>query len=294
MRKGALAGLLACLLPCLAACSPRVGPGVAFDGAGAYRDVQAQTALGPRVPGLEASRRAREYIRSELLGAGWVVGAERWVYDGVELENLVARRGQGPAVLLGAHYDSRARADLDASDATAAVPGANDGASGVAVLLELARTLDPERLRDEVWLAFFDGEDQGGLGGWPWSVGARHMAEHLAIKPQFAVVVDMVGDAHQEIYWEAQSTPWLNERIWSLAEQLGYGGRFVAQTKYSIIDDHIPFLEHGIPAIDIIDFDYPYWHTQEDTADKVSAASLEGVGQVLKRLLESPGGTDLP
>lgn len=295
MRRLALAAACLALATWATACAPGRADGAgAYDGARAYRDVQVQVGLGPRLPGSDASRRARDYFRSELQRAGWEVTTDRWLYRDVELENVVARRGEGPLVLLAAHYDSRARADRDASDPSAPVPGANDGASGAALLLELARTLDTARLRNEVWLAFFDGEDQGGLEGWPWSVGARRLAAKIDPAPQFVIVVDMVGDAHQELYWEATSTPWLRERIWSLAAELGYGAHFVAEEKHSIIDDHTPFLERGIPALDIIDFDHPFWHTREDTADKVSADSLARVGRVLKRMLESAGETGSP
>jgi Predicted aminopeptidases len=123
-------------------------------------------------------------------------------------------------VLIAAHYDTRACADRDLHAPSAPIAGANDGASGVAVLLELARTLDPQKLHNGVWLAFLDAEDQGGLQGWPWSVGARRMAETLATRPQFVIVVDMVGDGQQELYWEASSTPWLRERVWSLGDPL--------------------------------------------------------------------------
>ncbi len=284
-RLGAAAGLVPLLL--LAACSGRQGSATVFDGARAYRDVRAQCALGPRLPASEASEQARAYLASELRQAGWAVVEQRWSFEGVALTNLVAKRGRGPLVIVGAHYDSRATADRDPQDAVAPVPGANDGASGAAVLLELARSLDPgQPNKREVWLAFFDGEDQGGLGGWPWAVGSRHLAESLGVEPEFVLIVDMVGDAQQELYWEQSSTPWLNERVWSIAAGLGYGAHFVPETKHSIIDDHTPFLERGIAAADIIDFDYAFWHTTADTPDKVSPASLERVGRVLERLLE--------
>ncbi len=285
MRKPPLA--LVALLLALAGvaalgCSARER---AFDGERAYRDVVAQCDLGPRLPGSEASRQAQDYFVEQLRQAGWTVEEQRWTHEGVALMNVVAKAGQGPLVVLGAHYDSRAQADRDARDTQAPVPGANDGASGAAVLLELARTVDPSRLHQEVWLAFWDAEDQGGIGGWPWSVGARHMAEALERPPELVLVADMVGDAQQELFWERSSTPWLNERLWSLAADLGFGAHFVPAQKHSIIDDHTPFLERGIPAADIIDFDYPYWHTTADTPDKVSAASLERVGRVLQRFL---------
>jgi len=287
-RMAALAiGLVVGLLT--SACRGAGAARATFDGERAYGDVRAQVAAGPRLPGSRASVAMRAYFARELRQAGWSIEEQRFAFDGVELTNVVATRGEGPLVIVGAHYDSRARADRDPRQPNAPVPAANDGASGAAVLLELARALDPDRLEQQVRLAFFDGEDQGGIDGWPWSVGARHFAEHLDTQPEFVIVVDMVGDAQQELYWERTSTAWLNERLWSMAEEMGYSAHFVAAPKHSIIDDHTPFLERGIAAVDMIDFDYPYWHTTADTVDKVSAASLERVGRLLEGFLESPG-----
>lgn len=166
------------------------------------------------------------------------------------------------------------------------MPGANDGASGVAVLLELARILDIEKLRNEVWLVFFDAEDNGNLDGWEFSAGSEYMAAHLSAAPAQVVIVDMIGDADQVIYKERNSTPELQEQIWAIAARLGYEDQFVPKYKWSISDDHIPFLRRGYPAIDLIDFDYPFWHTTRDTIDKLSAESLERVGRVLQTYIE--------
>jgi Zn-dependent M28 family amino/carboxypeptidase len=157
------------------------------------------------------------------------------------------------------------------------VPGANDGASGVAVLLELARTLPP--LDDQqIWLVFFDLEDQGRINGWEWIIGSRAFVQNLSEKPDRVVILDMIGDADLQIYREWGSDPTITDAIWETASRLGYGDAFVNEVKYSILDDHVPFIDAGIPAVDIIDFDYPYWHTLEDTADKVSPRSLEIIG----------------
>lgn len=188
-------------------------------------------------------------------------------------------------IILGAHFDSRKYADQDKSQPTAPVPAANDGASGVAVLLELARVIDAARLKNEVWLAFFDAEDNGDIDGWPWSVGATHMADSLSTTPQVVVVLDMIGDADQEIYYEGNSDKTVEKELFDLAAQLGYGRYFIPRERWSMIDDHTPFLSRGFRAVDLIDFDYPYWHTTQDTADKVSAASLERVGRVLQAWL---------
>jgi len=196
----------------------------------------------------------------------------------------VGKLGQGPVVILGAHYDTRPVADRDREHPNQPLIGGNDGASGVAVLLELADVVAQEELEYEVWLAFFDGEDSGNLQGWPFSVGSTYMAEHLAVEPAYVIVVDMVGDKKQELYYEGNSDEALRERLWDLAAELGYE-EFVPEVGYSLVDDHLPFVNVGIPAVDIIDFRYPYWHTVEDTCDKVSPESLERVGRVLEELL---------
>jgi len=101
------------------------------------------------------------------------------------------------------------------------------------------------------------------------------------------ILLDMIGDSDQQIYYEVNSDRALSDRIWSVAAQLGYGDHFIPQARWQIIDDHIPFAKRGIPAIDIIDFDYPYWHTINDTTDKVSPDSLERVGRTLQMFLET-------
>ena len=172
------------------------------------------------------------------------------------------------------------------------VPGADDGGSGVAVLLELARVLQVSGTNKQVWLVFFDAEDNGDLDGWPWLVGSRYFAEHLSITPTAVVIVDMVGDMQQDIYLERNSNQALAGRIWDVAQKLGYGSQFIRQLKWDMVDDHTPFLQKGLPAVDIIDFDYPYWHTVQDTPDKISADSLERVGRTLQVWLESRSQPD--
>jgi Zn-dependent M28 family amino/carboxypeptidase len=260
-----------------------------FGGDEAYQHVLSQVALGPRPTGSEAGWATGELIISELERAGLAAEAQEFFFKGVRGRNLIGKiAGEGPIIILGAHYDTRPAADQDPVEAQREtwIEGANDGASGVAVLLELARVLEPDKLKNEVWLAFFDAEDRGRLEGWPFSVGARYMAENLTVNPQSVVVVDMIGDADQQLYYEQNSNIELSQEIWAVAAELGYADHFIAEPKHTIIDDHIPFLERLIPAVDIIDFDYPYWHTVEDTADKVSPESLERVGRTLEVWLE--------
>jgi glutaminyl-peptide cyclotransferase len=261
------------------------GPEIrSFDGERAYQYALEQCAIGPRPPGSEAGWATGDYIIEQLGELGWKSEAQEFEYQGVRLRNVIGKMGRGPVVILGAHYDTRPVADRDPEHSSEPIIGGNDGASGVAVLLELADVLAQHDLQNEVWLAFFDAEDSGHLGGWPFCVGASYMAQHLAVEPAYVIVVDMVGDAQQELYYEGNSDVRLRKRLWDIAAKLGYD-EFVPQVGYSIIDDHLPFVHEGIPSVDIIDFDYPYWHTIEDTCDKVSPESLERVGRVLEVLL---------
>jgi glutaminyl-peptide cyclotransferase len=255
-----------------------------FDGERAYQYALEQCAIGPRPPGSEAGWATGNYIIGQLEELGWESEAQEFEYQGVRLRNVIGKMGQGPVVILGAHYDTRPVADRDPEHSSEPIIGGNDGASGVAVLLELADVLAQHELQNEIWLAFFDAEDSGHLGGWPFSVGASYMAQHLAVEPAYVIVVDMVGDAQQELYYEGNSDVRLRKRLWNIAAELGYE-EFVPEVGYSIVDDHLPFLHEGIPAVDIIDFDYPYWHTIEDTCEKVSPESLERVGRVVEALL---------
>ena len=259
----------------------------AFNGEKAYQHVLTQCVLGPRPVGSEEGRQTAEYISGTLQKLGWAVEMQEFTYRGVLGRNVIASRGRGPLIILGAHYDTRSIANMDPVDATQPVPGANDGASGVAVLLELARVLDADKGPFEIWLAFFDAEDQGDINGWPFSVGATYMAQHLSTKPQAVVVVDMVGDSEQQFFWEGYSDSGLGRTLWAIAAELGYEANFVPQRGRAIIDDHLPFLKQGLVALDVIDFDYPYWHTTEDTPDKVSPESLQRVGRVLETWLEN-------
>jgi Zn-dependent M28 family amino/carboxypeptidase len=260
--------------------------GADFSGRSAFAHVEAQMKLGPRPTGSQAWQATGDYIVHHLKSTGWTVEEQRFAYQGTRIRNIIGRKGHGPAVILGAHYDTRLRADKDKKNPTMPVPGANDGASGVAVLLELARSFDSANLAREIWLAFFDAEDNGGLDGWEWAAGAKFMAENLALRPEVVIVVDMVGDTDQQIYYEKNSDPGWSQRIWSVAHRLGYEKHFLSLPKYQMVDDHLPFAQKGIPAVDIIDFDYPPWHTTGDTIDKVSATSLGRVGRTLEVLFE--------
>lgn len=238
-------------------------------------------AFGPRTPGSIAHTRTITWMVSELHKAGWQVILQDATEMGHPLQNVIANQtSAAPQIILGAHYDSRLFADQDPGPGrNAPVPGADDGASGVAVLLELARSLPRDILPTE--LVFFDAEDDGGFAGWDWLLGSRAFVASLTIRPREAVVLDMVGDANLNIFMECNSNTALSQAIWAQAAALGYAKQFIPRTKYCMLDDHTPFLQAGIPAVDIIDFDYPYWHTAADTADKVSAQSLQTVGRTV-------------
>ena len=269
---------------------PATAPAV-FDGQRAYADVQTQVAFGPRVPGTEGHAKVQEWIQTELESADWKVEIQESEALGHPVKNIVAKRSdEPPQIIIGAHYDTRMFADQDPDPAqrTNFVPGANDGASGVAVLLGLARSLPENTV--PVWLVFFDAEDNGNIAGWDWILGSREFVKNNSVQPGAAIIVDMIGDADLNIYKERNSNPELTDAIWAAAKGLGYEKKFIPEYKHSMLDDHTPFLQAGIPAVDIIDFDYPYWHTVQDTPDKVSAESLQAVGETLHTWVTQQSG----
>ena len=254
-----------------------------FDGQRALVDVQTQVAFGPRTIGSTGHAQIVEWMREELSDAGWESRIQSAEMLGHQIQNIIAHRGGGqPKIIIAAHYDTRLFADNDPDlvKRLEPVPGANDGASGVAVLLELARVIPEDSI--PIWLVFFDAEDNGRIQGWDWILGSRAFVAELDFRPEAVVIVDMIGDADQNIYIERNSDPALVQEIWGIAAELGHEQAFIPEPKHSILDDHTPFLQAGIPAIDIIDFDYPYYHTISDTVDKISAKSLQAVGEVLQ------------
>jgi Zn-dependent M28 family amino/carboxypeptidase len=209
------------------------------------------------------------------------------------LTNIIARFNPDAEkqILLGAHWDTRPWADQDFELQSKPVLGANDGASGVAVLLELADILSKAPTSVGVTIVLFDAEDFGSAGN-PKSFarGSQYFAKHLPIpKPEYAIILDMVGDAELNLLIERNSfrqNRQLVKELWALAKDLQLPA-FLPSIRHTIFDDHVPLYEFaGIPAIDIIDFDYPnahqnYWHTHQDTPDKCSPESLEQIGTLL-------------
>jgi len=281
------------LLLALTGCTDRTAP--SFDEGRAFEDLKAQVAFGPRIPGSPAHDSCRDWIAARFKDAGATPVLQSFpdtVYGKTyEFTNVRARFGPkgGTWIVIGAHWDSRPYADQDPDTAKRSlpVPGANDGGSGIAVLTELARAFAKEPPPVGVELVAFDGEDLG-LGGdvMGFCRGSRayvRMLEHP--RPALAIVLDMVGDKDLNLYYEVnsrQSAKNLVERLWMLAKASDAPG-FIAEERHNVYDDHAPFLEAGIPGIDVIDFDYGAWHTTRDDVTQVSAKSLGQVGRTILR-----------
>ncbi|MBI2071868.1 MAG: M28 family peptidase [Gemmatimonadetes bacterium] len=272
-----------------------------FDGQQAMRYVEAQLAFGPRVPNTDGHRRAGDWIHRQLEARADSVEVQGFTHvtaqgDTLRLRNFLGRfRPELKArVLFLAHWDTRPKAEKSANlaDQQRPVPGANDGASGVAVLLGVADALKKQPPASVgVDLLFVDGEDYGDFNdGRDVLLGSKHYASELtaAGRPLFAVLFDMVGDKDLRIEQEghsAERAPEVVERVWAKARELGYQRYFVATVGIPITDDHVPLLDASVRAIDVIDLDYPWHHTTEDTADKVTARSLQIVGDVAVALV---------
>lgn len=262
-----------------------------FNGTRAFTYLEDQCAFGPRPPGSSNLTACGDYIITSLENRGWDIQTQTWTYQDTPLRNIIAGASSSPRIVLLAHYDTRPIADMDPHplNRTQPILGANDGASGVAVLVELASVL-PEEAQNAVTLLFVDAEDSGNWNGWEYIVGSSYyvnsLTDHQKNNIQAAVLLDMVGDADLQLKRELSSTSPLVDAIWQLAAVLQYDDVFLDIPGYSIGDDHRPFLAAGIPAVDIIDFDYPPWHTLEDTPDKCSPESLDAVGQVVEDFIQ--------
>lgn len=266
-----------------------------FDGNRAYDDLVKQCDFGPRAPNTEAHSRAEQFLFNSLKETTDLCRLQQFVYydsltgQQLDLANVVASYNPSSRrrILLCAHWDSRPRSDRDpdSTKRNLPIPGANDGASGVAVLLEIGRILKEHRPPVGVDIVLFDGEDYGQEGQTRgWFLGSEYFAQHLGTyRPRLAILLDMVGDRDLQIFREAISQEYageINDYIWKTAREVG-AAAFVDSVKHTVSDDHISLLAAGVKAIDIIDFDYPFWHTQEDTPDKCSPQSLEAVGRVI-------------
>ena len=276
-----------------------------FDGAKALQYVETQLGFGPRIPNTEGHIRTGDWILQRLRATADSVEVQAWNHvsddgDTLSLRNFIGRfRPEATQrILYVAHWDTRPKADRSSNMGRRQmpVPGANDGASGVALLLGVADALALNPPSFGVDLLFVDGEDYGDFGrDLDVLMGSRYYAEQLdpdVPKPLFAVVWDMVGDSDLRFHREPNSmrgAPEVVERVWAKARELGYGNIFRDESGPAMTDDHLPLQAVGIRTIDVIDFSYGpgngYWHTTDDTADKVSAESLQAVGDVALALL---------
>ena len=310
--------LIACLL--LSACDRFRGPQTTFDGDAALGYVKTQVDFGPRVPGTAGHRRAGDWIVSEMQKRVDTVVVQSWTHvtakgDTLPLRNVFARINPSAAqrVLYVTHWDTRPTADEDPNLGNKRMPilGANDGASGVALLMAVADALKKTRPAYGVDLLFVDGEDYGDFGKWVDTattpdvlIGSTYFANHLPspdYKPIFGVLWDMIGDKELQIFPEGYSTdgaPEVVSRVWQTAADMGYKRYFINEAKGGITDDHLPLLKKGLRVIDVIDIDYcasgigcggdqgrNFHHTMQDTIDKVSSKSLQIVGDVAVALV---------
>ena len=256
-----------------------------FDGARAYKHVEQLVAIGPHSAGSDAIHRAQEYIVGQLKSFGCPVEEEDFhapstpVGD-VAMKNILVKiPSTNPnIILLGSHYDTKRIPNF---------VGADDAGSSTGVLLELARLLCARKNAETIWLAFFDGEEAFNPN---WAdpdntYGSRELAASLALsgdlrRVKAMILVDMVGPTNPVFRRESNSTPWLTDILWSTAARLGYGKVFI-NDRADVEDDHLSFLKREIPSADIIDLDVPYWHTTQDTLDKVDPRTLAITGHVL-------------
>jgi len=275
----------------------------AFDGERAFNHVKAQVEFGPRPAGSPAIEKTREYIVRELKSYGLKTAFDEFAEDTprgkMKFKNVIAELpGESPnAVIIASHYDTKPFKEF-------AFVGANDGGSSTGALLEIARVMAAEnqnagrKRKFTYWFVFFDGEEafchewDECLNGNDHTYGSRYMVERLRKEKQLGrvkamILLDMIGDRDLTVPREEGSSQWLVEAIWGTAGQIGHVKEFPDRPFSVGDDDHMPFLRAGVPAVDIIDFEYgsspkdnDYWHTKEDTLDKISPRSLKIIGDV--------------
>ena len=282
----------------LEGCFARANP-PAFDAPRAFGILKKQCDFGPRPPGTQAHEKCRDYLLAELRKCA--TSAELQSFEHVRsgktypMWNIIARFGKPGAsgILLCAHWDTRPTADqeLEPADQKKPILGANDGASGVAILIEMARMFHEKPPSVPVTIVLLDGEDLGPKEA-DMYLGAKYFASKLGGKTgyRYGILLDMVGDKELGIYRESNSQAAARsvvDKIWEAARRLDYESAFKDSVKYSIWDDHLPLIQAGLPTADVIDFDYAYWHTLDDTVDKCSPESLKIVGETIAEVVYS-------
>ncbi len=278
-----------------------------FSGERAYELLEEMCAFGPRVPGTQAWQDCGQWLHDELArhcDEAWTqsfratlpadhpcsIADTAWTGAGKQLFNIVGRIApwEDRRLLLAAHWDSRPFCDHDPDTLHRSDPvlGANDAAGSVTVLLELARVLKQEDLHIGIDIVFFDGEDLGREGHLEeYLLGSRYYADHLQEpRPEQGILLDMCTESDLRIPLEAYSlraAPRLCNQIWSAAEELGYGSTFVRESGLAIYDDHTQLIAAGVPMVDIIDFDFPEWHTRRDTPEVCDPHSMQIIGDTV-------------
>ncbi|MEJ2246994.1 MAG: M28 family peptidase [Acidobacteriota bacterium] len=264
-----------------------------LSGENAMEYVRTQVSFGPRPSGSEQLQKCREFIEGELRSFGYEVEDDEFTtetpYGSTQMHNLIARKGSSNngVIVLASHYETKLMEGKK-------FVGANDPGSSAGLLLELARVLATKEDPLDYWFLFTDGEE----AFVEWSTfdstyGSRHLAkrwkqEGVVEKIKALILIDMIGDKDLHIHYETNSTPWLMDLVWEAAGKIGFES-ILSLYKTSIQDDHIPFLDVGIPCVDIIDLSYgpnnAYWHTEQDTLDKISPQSMEKVGRLVLEML---------
>jgi Zn-dependent M28 family amino/carboxypeptidase len=287
-RIVAALALTAAVLACAPTTFAADPPG--FDGGRALEHLRAVVGFGPRPAGSAAAADTRGYIKAQMAAIGVQVAEQAFEaktpMGPVKMVNVRATiPGARPErIILAGHYDTKLFRQFR-------FVGANDAGSSTAFLIEMARVLKARKNPWTIELLFLDGEEAfiDWYLGDDHTYGSRHYVQEAKRTGDLArvkamILVDMIGDRDLVIKRETASTAWLTDAIWSAAKALGHGSTFVAES-FAVEDDHVPFLNAGVPAVDIIDLEYAPWHTAEDTLDKVSARSMEVVGRVLTAAL---------
>lgn len=286
MRRVAAAVLVTALVIGSAMTGAGQGSQIAFDSGKAWEHVRQQVACGPRPSGSPALAACRRYIINQLKAVGIEAREQPFEADTplgkVSMANVIATiRGDRPdTIALASHYDTKLFQEFR-------FVGANDGGSSTAVLLELARVLKGRRNPFTMELIFFDGEEarRPEWAGTDHTYGSRyyvalHRKAGTVGRLKALILLDMVGDRHLNFRRESHSTRWLTDALWAAAAKLGYGAHFLSE-EGPIEDDHVAFLQAGVPSVDLIDLDYAPWHTSGDTLDAISARSLQITGDVV-------------
>jgi glutaminyl-peptide cyclotransferase len=286
--------LIGILVYCACTQSLRTSPETAsFSGEKAMEYVKAQVAFGPRPPGSLQLQKCREYIEKQLSGFGYQIEDDAFTaqtpYGPINMHNLIARKGKGEkgVIVIATHYDTKLMEGKN-------FVGANDGGSSTGLVMELARVLADSKNAFDYWFLFLDGEE----AFLEWSTfdstyGSRHLAqrwkdEGTASRIRAFILLDMIGDRDLDIMYDTNSTDRLMKLVFDTAAGMGLQS-ILSKSRGDIGDDHVPFIDIGIPCVDIIDLNYgpdnSYWHTEQDSLDKISAQSLEKAGKLVLAML---------